>query len=205
MSPQNEDRKYIRKVARFDSDGREIEWTNTSGKQVQLQEHFKVKDRNMLNKIIEGDPLSFTNVRHPFERLVSGYLDKAHKGEGNTFELFVGKVLRQWSQAHASKDTVNYAAINMHWRPYHTHCSFCNVPYKVISKTETFDEDKRRILGMLGVEEDEGGVRKNVHGGDNITDQTREYFKNITQQVKTDLLELYKYEFAMFHYDTDEY
>ena len=171
---------------------------------VQLQKDFKVKDRNMLNQILEGDPVSFANVRHPFERLVSGYLDKAHKGEGNTFELFVAKVLRVWSQAQGSTNTFNYAAMDMHWRPYHTHCSFCNVPYKVISKTETFDEDKSRILGMLGVEE-EGGERKNVHGGDNIGDETRKCFKNITPEVKTELLELYKYEFAMFNYNTDLY
>ena len=98
----------------------------TVDQHLQILAHFKVKDREMLNNILDGDPVSFANVRHPFERLVSGYLDK---GEGRTFEGFVTQVVL--AEANKSSDKTKFAEMNMHWRPYHTHCSFCNVTYKV--------------------------------------------------------------------------
>ena len=56
--------------------------------------HFKVKDMGMLKNIMKKNPIAFTNVRHPFERLVSGYLDAVPGGKykhlrGQTFEKFV--------------------------------------------------------------------------------------------------------------------
>ena len=38
--------------------------------------NFKIKDMAHLNKILEGRPISIASVRHPFERLVSAYLDR---------------------------------------------------------------------------------------------------------------------------------
>ena len=60
--------------------------------------HFKIKDKNMLNRILEGNPVAFTNVRHPFERLVSGYLDAVPGGKfkelrGQSFQQFVEKTV----------------------------------------------------------------------------------------------------------------
>jgi hypothetical protein len=38
----------------------------------QKLEYFEVKESESWIKILEGKPLAFVNVRHPFERLVSG-------------------------------------------------------------------------------------------------------------------------------------
>ena len=35
-----------------------------------LVDHFKVKSMKMWKNILKKNPVSFTNVRHPFERLV---------------------------------------------------------------------------------------------------------------------------------------
>ena len=170
-------------------------------------QHFRVKNLTMWNKIMEGEPLAFTNVRHPFERLVSAYLDCGPGGKlralkGVSFEDFVtNTVLRE---AQASKDLM-FSNMHLDWRPYYSHCNFCNVPFKVISKTETFDEDRRRILEMVGLEGEEEGVRLHIHSGYQIHQITRKFFRNISQNVKTELLNLYKYEFAMFSYDTNLY
>ena len=170
----------------------------TSQKQ-QLVQHFKVKNMKMLNKILKRNPLAFANVRHPFERLVSAYLDK----ELIEVTGLTGKSFKEFVTQTVLKKTK--ASKNRHWHPYNDHCNVCNVPYNVISKTETFDEDRRRILGMLGVEEKEEVVRRHVHGGDHIQQMTKKFFNKISQQVKTKLLHLYKYEFAMFNYDTHLY
>ena len=180
-----------------------------------IVEHFRVNrtDTKMWNRILKGNPTSFANVRHPFERLVSAYLDSVvnwktkpasqtkenlSKYEGQSFKDFVtSTVLRE---AKESTDMM-YSQMFTDWRPYHTHCNFCKVPFKVISKMETFDEDRGRILKMLGVEDEKKDIRLRVHGGNQIQNMTMEYFKNIPKEVKNELLELYQYEFDMFNYD----
>eukprot|EP00092_Neocalanus_flemingeri_P078761 GFUD01098025.1.p1 GENE.GFUD01098025.1~~GFUD01098025.1.p1 ORF type:complete len:108 (+),score=30.00 GFUD01098025.1:38-325(+) len=91
------------------------------------------------------------------------------------------------------------------WRPYRTNCNFCKVPFKVISKTETFDEDRSRILEKLGVEDEKKVDRMHIHAGSEIQEMTKKFFENITEEVKSELLYLYQYEFAMFNYETDLY
>ena len=131
-------------VARFSREGQRGMFLN----------HFRIKNKEMLNKILEGDPVSITNVRHPFERLVSGYLDAVPGGKfkafrGQTFEQFVQHtVLRE---AKASKNNKTFYQMNEHWRPANAYCGFCNIRYNAISKTETFNEDKMRILDLVGM------------------------------------------------------
>ena len=81
----------------------------SEGQRGKFLKHFKVKDSEMLNKIMEGNPLSFTNVRHPWERLVSGYLDAVPGGKfkdlkGKTFQQFVkDTVLKEANESESKK------------------------------------------------------------------------------------------------------
>ena len=68
---------------------------------------------------------------------------------------------------------------------------------------ETFDEDKKRILELLGLEVVE--KRLNIHGGNDIVNLTKQFFQNVTEDVKAALVDLYKYDFAMFDYDPHVY
>ena len=149
--------------------------------------HFKIKDKNMLNRILEGNPVSFTNVRHPFERLVSGYLDAVPGGKfkefkGQTFEQFVKETVLK--EANISESKKLFLEMNEHWRPSNAYCAFCNIHYRAISKTETFNEDKIRILEILGLKAEKKMQRMHAHGG------------NI---IKTPN----KHDFAMFGYYPD--
>ena len=164
----------------------------------QIREHFEVKNIDMLNRILEGDPVSFANVRHPFERLVSAYVDKGHR---YSWEEFLKIVLME---AKAIPD-MNFTKMNIHWRPYNSICSFCILKYKIISKMETFAEDRERIWSMVGFEGEKDELKLNVHGGDQACELTKRYFKNIPKEVKNELLDLYRYEFALFGYDKDLY
>ena len=176
--------------------------------------HFQIKDIQTLNTIINGNPISFTNVRQPFERLVSGYLmiksnrdSEAIKSYQNldltfeSFEQFV--ILNVLLKAHSSQNKKTFEKMNNHFKPTNAYCAFCNINYRVISKSETFDEDKQRIMEMAGLENKE--VRLNSYGGDKIGNITRELFKNVTEDVKLALIDLYQYDFAMFEYDPDLY
>ena len=96
-----------------------------------------------------------------------------------------------------------YTEMNLHWRPYSTICDFCTMKYRVISKMETFQDDRSHILQMLGVADEQ--LRMNTHGGFKTTDLTKHYFKNISMKVKEKLLEIYKDDFGLFNYDTRIY
>ena len=107
------------------------------------------------------------------------------------------------SQAKLKQD-MKYTGIDVHWRPFNAHCFFCNVKYKVISKMETYDEDRSRFLSMMGIEEKEE-ERMHVHAGDTIQDVTKTLFQNITQGDRAEIIKLYKYELELFDYDPDLY
>ena len=169
-----------------------------------MRTKFQINNMSFLNNILEKHPVSFTNVRHPFERLVSGYLHLRHHLEelkGKTFKQFVSEYLLPAAKASRNKKT--YERMNPHFKPTNAFCAFCNINYKVISKTETFTEDKGRIMEMMGIEDHE--VRLNVVGGNSIQNHTKACFGNITAEQRNALVDLYKLDFAMFGYDPDLY
>ena len=133
---------------------------------------FQIKDMENLNRILEGNPVSFANVRHPFERLVSGYLNRRDVVV-ETFEEFLSELVLKPANSSRSKKT--YLEMDPHFRPFNTYCAFCNINYKVISKMETFDEDKKRILELLGLEVVE--KRLNIHAGNDIVNLTKQFFQ----------------------------
>ena len=150
--------------------------------------HFKVKDMDMLNRILEGNPVSFTNVRHPFERLVSGYLDAVPGGKfkefkGQTFEQFVKETVLK--EANISESKKLFLEMNEHWRPSNAYCAFCNIHYRAISKTETFNEDKIRILEILGLKAENKMQRMHAHGGNKIKTLTKGTLRNITKDCSS--------------------
>ena len=178
------------------------------GQRGKFLNHFRIKDNDMLNKIIKDNPTSFTNVRHPFERLVSGYLDAVPGGKfkafkGQTFEQFVRDTVLK--EAGASESKKVFFQMNEHWRPSNAYCGFCNIHYRAISKTETFNEDKVRILDLLGIQPEKKNQRLHTHGGNKIQNLTRNYLKDIPPNLRTALVDLYRYDFEMFDYDPNMY
>ena len=167
---------------------------------------YRVKDFQSLRDILVGNPVSFVTVRHPFERLVSGYSMAKNKNidyADTTFHDFIIKDVIM--KVKENKSHEKFREMNPHWRPYNTYCAFCNIPYSVVSKMETFDQDKERILELAGLEDRQRGQRLYVHGGDDIQNMTRQLFKNISPQHKNDLLNIYKHDFKMFDYNDKSY
>ena len=145
-------------------------------------------------------------------RLVSAYMDSVvdwqnkgnHKYKGHTFETFLKELVIK--AARISKNKQKYEEMSLDWRPYATTtCNFCRVPFTVIQKTDTFNEDRRNILEMVGLANETDPVQRHIHTGDKIQDITRDLFKNIPEKVKNEVIKLYEYEFDMFEYDTTMY
>jgi hypothetical protein len=191
--------------------GKELD--KSKGLRSYLQHQVNVKNIKELELILKKNPFAFTNVRHPFERLVSAYVDVVVKVnhqnwypemKNQPFDKFVKDVVLK--EAEESPNDKLYSKMNIHWRPFNSLCSFCNVRYNVISKMETFGEDKRHILEMLGEgEEEEEEVKLGNVAETPTADLSRKYFRKLSPELRLKLSELYKYDLQMFDYDKDFY
>ena len=160
-----------------------------------------------LTEVLEKHPFTFAVVRHPWQRLVSAYLD--FKTRSRNPENKAGKLARG-SFSGFLRDSVlknNYSCTNggcasvnnHHWRSMDVSCSFCAVNYTVISTMESFGEDYARISAKLGLGEVKA-ERSNVHGGSKIEQLTVEHFKEVPVGIKRRLRKIYKYDLKLFGY-----
>jgi len=171
--------------------------------------------------------VSFSMVRHPFERLVSAYQDKiADNPEGHlrlwkgvykmiesqygdkTFPSFV-KWLVGWKGVHKDlcpdpdEDTPVACDMNPHWSQLQDRCFYCALTYKVIAKFETFQDDLRYIGYLANVTFNEG-VREN-HTGKTTSLRALNFFRQLTQGEVSALYNLYREDFLMFGYSSLPY
>ena len=166
-----------------------------------------MNNTNNLAEVLEKKPFTFAVVRHPFQRLVSAYLDfktRSRNSENEAGKLATGSftqflrnsVLKNnYSCSHGGCASVN----NHHWRSMDKSCSFCAINYTVISTMDTFAEDYARISERLGLTRVKA-ERSNVHGGSKIEKLTAEHFKEVPEGVKQKLREIYEFDLKLFGY-----
>ena len=162
--------------------------------------------------------LSFTFVRHPFERLVSAYKNKflQHKGI-ELFKKHDGDTILQWYKNNHSfpafidlvlKGYNGKKVTNTHWNPITPTCRYCDVEYDVIGKMETFREDlkyivmKKNLQKVLPLEE-VSLIRNSAKSISNET--TKAYFSQISKEKIAKLYEYYNLDFELFAYDVTSY
>ena len=105
---------------------------------------------------MERLPIHFLRILNL--RLVSAYQDKLidqnYEGYRDyitanfgpvSFKTFVQMVIRR-SKKRCQK--ISKCDLDRHWQPFISRCGYCNVNYKIISKSETFNED-RKFIGKL--------------------------------------------------------
>ena len=86
--------------------------------------------------------------------------------------------------------------------PFITGCDYCTVPYTVIGRLETMEEDLLYIGQMAGVQF--RLEKMNPSSGGSTSDKAREYFSQLDREVVLQLYELYKVDFEMFGYSMEE-
>ena len=95
-------------------------------------------------------------------RLVSAYEDKvickrctskkllkgSYKNLNDyTFPEFVDYILQEFNNSECSNSFNSPCfLVDVHWRPYNARCSYCDIPYNVIGRVETFEDDIKYIL-----------------------------------------------------------
>ena len=152
----------------------------------------------MLNQFLHSNNiLSFSFVKHPFERLVSNYQHFVLRVDENTgkplidvmekerythlkiktFSDFIKLVLDQYETSSCS-NAYHFPCqdMNTHWRPYFPTCLYCDIDYNVIGKTETFEDDVKYILlkGELTDRIDINSARLHLN---NFKEPNSTYFK----------------------------
>ena len=167
--------------------------TNTD--RLEFMRSYQIKDMETLKYILAGDPVSFVNVRHPYERLVSAFtMHHKHQWKGihlKTFEQFIVEDVLMDSLKSRNKTTMRN--MDPHTRPLNTICAFCNIQYSVVSKEETFVEDKARIMQILGLEDETKEQRLNIGLGSNSENYTQELFKEIFNFSQELFKEIFNY------------
>merc|ERR1711971_121002 len=154
-------------------------------------------------QILARNPLIFSVVRHPYERLVSAYVDFSDKPRSanelhGTFEDFLTEqVLGKTTGCSAN----SYCRINPHWNSQNNLCSFCALNYTGISKMETFSEDFVQMSRKLGLGIGENKVQRlHSHVGESIQQVTQRMFANLSTVVASKVEQFYSLDMKMFGY-----
>ncbi|KAH9380825.1 hypothetical protein HPB48_021356 [Haemaphysalis longicornis] len=150
-------------------------------------------------------------VRHPFERLVSAYVDKIRttdpfipgakamykhgfvgKGPNGTFTFseFVSNILKEpvekWDE---------------HWAPFTTRCRPCSMRYNVIAKVETLDQDLKTLLPRIGLQRWTFPARNvKTRSNESSRKEFSHYISELPRQQLLQLHAIYMYDFELFGY-----
>ncbi|XP_050046944.1 carbohydrate sulfotransferase 9-like [Dermacentor andersoni] len=154
-------------------------------------------------------------VRHPFERLVSAYVNKIRtarpkitgarrmyksgfRGSGPngtfTFAEFVNIIL-------------NTSAVTWdpHWAPYTRRCRPCTMRYDIILKVESLDRDLASLLPRIGLAGWSFPKKNTKTVAEESDADSAHYFAELTRQQVLLLHAIYMYDFELFGYTLSGY
>lgn len=142
---------------------------------------------------IYSDHFSFTFVRNPYDRLISGWTDKVLNAApgGGLKAIKTPESLRNFDYFVAWLVDQDPAAINIHFRPQSR-----LVPTKLdfIGQTETLATDLGLVLSRLGLQADRYIPRKNASGPRQLS------MKDVTAATRDSINRLYSSDFERFGY-----
>ena len=215
--------------------GLEKKFGNTLFKQEIIRPYYKlpsniiasladnlIRLRQLKNIFKRKRVLLFSFVRHPFERLVSAYNDRVIQknilfehgyttwyNNNHSFPSFVNLVLSEYKKSECSifYDS-DCLGINIHWKPFTSECSYCNIKYDVIGRMETFNEDVKYIFKKSGLSSilSLNLFNKFINSSKLKTKvMTKKYFSQLTENQINELYDMYRMDFEMFGYDPKPY
>ena len=104
---------------------------------------------------------------------------------------------------HLTYRSMNTCRLDKHWKPYISRCAFCDIPYRVIARAETFLEDQLYIGQLAGVQLEH--VESHHSSGGSNRDLARQYFGELDRRTVDRLYALYQMDFEMFGYSPNLY
>ena len=190
--------------------------------------YTKHKHANLINAV---NTFKFSFVRHPFERLVSAYINK-HKKFLRQIKKFKGNISQSLSETiQCFKKTPSFRTfvdyvisehdnywdkawpnipLNQHWISLERKCWYCDVTYDVIGRMETFSDDVKYIICKNNLENTlplhKSLVKKNSHKYHHSTKLINsQYLSLLNKNQLQKLFNIYRLDFALFEYDLHDY
>uniref|UniRef100_G3MRX9 Carbohydrate sulfotransferase n=1 Tax=Amblyomma maculatum TaxID=34609 RepID=G3MRX9_AMBMU len=161
-------------------------------------------------------------VRHPFERLVSTYIDKALRGRSKmawAYRNYWDKIpgVRAENRCPTFSEFIDFVLkmpvehSDEHWAPYYYRCQPCLLDYDFVGKLETASRDFPRFFSLVDIKANEtflGNMsRKNTRDSvrDVRTTESKQYFAELSYDQVMGLYARYFYDFELFGYDFRDY
>merc|ERR1712179_881520 len=211
----------------------EIPEDNGMGLHAFLREKYPLLSKN-LNKQFMPVSLKFLVVRHPFERVISAYMDKLadytrdlkYRG-GYYYAMYGADIVAKYRQRYQERfpknplfmrkepsfvEFVEYlvgtpvSKFDEHWKPMFLLCPPCHFKFDVIVKMETFHRDTQFILSQRALE-DEVSLRKKHSStkSQDSKDDARTMFSQLSKHMVRALYDKYRLDFQMFDYDIKDF
>ncbi|XP_059094269.1 carbohydrate sulfotransferase 12-like isoform X2 [Tigriopus californicus] len=165
-------------------------------------------------------------VRHPLKRLVSAYVEKFVKTQEKNFiqplkefirnqnaetleinfPIFIKFVIHEMQRYRLSYGT-------HHWIPYTSLCQICQTRLDFIGHLETLNEDAELLIELFPKLKKFIPTKRNnisdqtLHNTalHNDPNQTQNYFSQLDNKTRQDLLLIYKLDCSIFGYDCNEF
>lgn len=158
-------------------------------------------------------------VRHPFERLVSAFEDKA--GRPRDRERFFYDVYWDRIAAANRSNNTNTSAISFpqfvdyllripvthwddHWAPYYSRCEPCLVHYNFIGHLETAPQDLAQLWRRMNLQPPNSTLLT-PRNATPRRQRSHHYFEQLTENQIDGLYQRYYYDFKLFGYDLKGY
>ena len=150
------------------------------------------------NRIIQAKSLPSTEFDH-LPRLVAHFANESDPNfwnHGVTFETFLKYI--------TTKQKTKWPLLPM-WTPFTQICMPCIVPYDYIGRFEDMDQSSEQLLRILY---NDRKTFKNVSNPLKNTNKIKidklisKYFKQVSEEVINDIVNIYKYDFELLGYDT---
>ena len=117
-----------------------------------------------------------------------------------TFPNFIRMIL---IKSQTKCRSMNRCKLDKHWKPFISRCAFCDIPYRVIARAETFQEDQKFIAQLAGVQFEQ--LEAHHSSGGSTRDLAKMYFGQLGRRTVDRLFGLYQVDFEMFGYSPDLY
>jgi len=179
-----------------------------------LEQNFRPEDR--VGVYGNGTYFRFIFVRHPLERLLSGYRDKVQRYFLNR-PLFYGLRAQMYKEGkedeykeldiHGFHAFLRYLVIRgdnpygggtvRHWKKYYDLCRSCGHEWDFIGKMDSIYEDSEEVMERAGVK---GRLHYGMHSKSTNYEKTIRYFKGVPKSLMMKIYDIFEVDFQAFGY-----
>lgn len=197
-----------------------------------LREKYPLLTKNLFKKLIT-QTIKFLVVRHPFERLMSAYVDKLesysrdvdYRG-GYYYAMYGHDIVASYRAKYKQKfpanplfekkepsfvEFVEYLIetpldkYDEHWKPIFVLCPPCHFNFDIIVKMETFKRDTQFLLNQRGLDSGLLTRKHSTKAGESDGDLKKRLFSQLSKKMVSALQDKYRIDLTMFEYDVEEY